>query len=227
MIHEADRQSWFEKLAERLQKNDRVKCFISQRNRKKPGSVYLGLQILGKSNGNNPHDYMNLQFERRDAGFGLWIVDKSQRKIKTARPFAGISDLAQLEEMIKSVHAQQDRTHLRRTRGQKVAGLKQTGLMARLKEFGREHNVAFAMGQNKRDIQLGIRLQGRKRGYHFTFPKGKLDEVIETLPELMATLERFQKMGIAFQGDTKRWRAKIGEWIEPTLPDQSPEDDEV
>ena len=222
----ADREGWLKKLAQELDKQRRVTCFVSRRNKKVPESVYLGLQIAGLADSRNSGDYLNLQFENRDNSYGLWLVERSPRKSTTVRPVGAVTNPDQVTNLVVEVLALQERNNLRNKRRDKMANLKQTGLTGRLRKLGREHNFSFAIGQNKRDVNLSIRIRGRKRGFHFTFPKGKLDAMLETLPDLVAMLERLQGLGIAFHKNTKRWETKVGEWIEPkSAPDRDEEPD--
>ncbi len=214
------REAWLKELANRLVKKRRVSCFLSRRNKQVAESAYLGIQIAGVGNEANSGDYLNLLFENRNETYGLWVVEYGRRKSRTVRPDGAVSDTDQLDALIDQILVEQERRNLKHKRRDKMDGLKQTSLTARLKKLGKEHNFAFAIGESKRNVNLSVRVNGRKTGFHFTFPKGRLDKVLETLPELIAMLERMQKLGIAFHRKNKHWERKIGEWIEPEPVDE-------
>jgi hypothetical protein len=208
------RQAWFNKLVQRLKTMERVEAHIWASEEDDKCSLELG--VIGPSKGRNPHDDFAFSFETRNDTLGLWIESTSRRKHGTEKPGPyPVFEVRQIFEFVEKIKTIQERNHLRDRRKEKIASLQQTGLTSRLKELGVEHDFAFAMSQTARDVRLSIRLGGRKRGYHFTFPKGKLASVIEQIPDLIKTLKELQSLGVAFRSENKHWRAKQGKWIEP------------
>ena len=200
----------------RLTTLPRMEAWVREKNKKGSGIFYMGIYVLGPSSGRNPHDYFKLFFESREGVSGLWMHDaKRRRKTATSLDPIPIADIDHVVSFVEIVRQRQNRDHLRDEKKQKVAGLQQTGLTARLKVLGKQHNFAFAIGQTKRDVNLSIRLHGRKSGYHISFPKSRLDKVLDQVPEMIVMLENLQGLGVNFWTHNKKWKDRQSKWVEP------------
>jgi len=206
----------FDKLKKQLDKLPNMDVWVRE-SEKNSKHFYMAVYVRGPSSGRNPNDYFKLFFKTVGGVAGLWMYDaKRRRKTATKLDPIPIANLDQIFEFIQIVRQRQNRDHLRDEKKLKVAGLQQTGLTARLKELGKQHNFAFAIGGTKRDVHLSIRLQGRKTGYHFAFPKSRLDRVLLEVPDLIVTLENLQTLGVSFRTrKRKRHHAPQIDWIEP------------
>lgn len=217
VIKKADRQQQLLSLLDRYQDDEDVDGKVWEYGRGKQKDSVLGLVIYSPSGGKNGFDYFKVFYIETAKKYGLWIMDAKKRRSnsKDLPPFP-ICSIDQLDHFIAAIKQRQNESHLKEKRKDKVAQLRQTGLLARLKQLGSECNFSFAMGQSKREVNLSVRVKGRKRGFHFSFPKGKLEAVLDQLPELIETLQRMQKLGVHFRADNKTWKGKQGDWIEPS-----------
>lgn len=208
----ADKQlNWLKRLAKKLSKIDRVDAKVRD--------FYIALKVsAGGAGGRDiewfmvnffPYDGMQVKVDRS----GLWIADATYRRRRKAETETPVLDVAHLEKFVEAIKEKQDRAKLRAQRNSKLNGLKQRGLKSRLTELGAEHGFSFCLGESKRDINLSIRVCGKKSAYHFAFPKGKLDAVLDQVPDLIQTLEELRSLGINFRTHNKRWEQ--GPWVEP------------
>ena len=127
-------------------------------------------------------DYFQLRFGRHRSEEVLWLFDAKRRKLKSPIPSVIVTEFEQLERLIAEVISIQNANHLKAQKKQKIAGLQQTGLVAKLKKMGQDRKFAFAMSENVREVRLSIRVKNRKRAFHFSFPKGKLGAFLEQVP---------------------------------------------
>lgn len=212
-VSDAELQSWMQRLQKRFEALPLCSAeFVERRS----GLMYVTIGI-STSEGAYPDDRFEVQQTSHDDTHGIWIADSSYRR-KTTAPPAPVCDIAQIETFVQAVKDRIARDALRVKRNEKVTGLKKTGLTARLTALGAEHGFSFAIGQSARDINLSIRVLGRKKGYHFAFPKGKLDAVIEQVPDLVAMLQTLQRLGVTFRTNNSKWSDRQGEWIEAPEP---------
>ena len=140
-----------------------------------------------------------------------------RRKIEPAK----VSSAEEIVTLVDRIKARQDRSALRDKKNTKLSNLKESGMKARLRELGSEYDFCFAIGQNARNVNLSLRVAGRKTGFHFSFPKGKFDEVIEALPQLLENFEHMAGMGMTFRTNNKKWG--LSEWIFPYREDDEDE----
>ena len=208
-VAEQDRTGWLEKLRKDLANVERCSVRLNERRE----DVYLSL-CLSCPDQRRRDDWFELRFRNIDDTHGLWISDASYRRTTKVDPFA-VCDVEQIRTFLDAVKARVDRDSLKEKRNQKLANFKKTGLTARLRELGKEHGFSFAIGQSTRDINLSIRVLGRKKAFHFAFPKSKLDAVIDQVPDLVSTLENLQKLSVTFRTNNKHWVANQCDWIEP------------
>ncbi len=124
-----------------------------------------------------------------------------------------VSNVEEVEKLVGLVKGRQDRNALRERKSEKLSTLKESGMKARLRELGNEMDFSFAIGQNARNVNLSLRVAGKKTGYHFSFPKGKFDSMLEQLPELISNFENMANLGIAFRTNNRKWQQS--EWIFP------------
>jgi len=214
-IPKSKHQACFNDLRDCLKKLPNVDAWV--RKPEETGVCKLGIYICGPSTGKNPNDYLRLVFETIEGVKGLWLHDaKRRRKTATTMSPVAISDVSEVLSFVTLIQERQQRDHLRDEKKQKVAGLQQTGLTARLKELGKEHNFAFAIGQTKRDVNLSIKLGGRKKGFHLAFPKSKLASVLEQVPDMIVMLEKLQGLSVGFWTHNKNWKSRQCDWIEPS-----------
>lgn len=205
---------WLQDLADELSKMDRVEASVRD-------EFYIALLIRAAANsGRNlewfmisffPYPEMTVPTDRT----GLWIADATYRRRRKAETESPVQNVEQIKRFIDAVKAKQDQTKLRDQRNIKLASLKQRGLQARLIELGEVHGFSFALGENKRDVNLSIRVCGKKSAYHIAFPKGKLDSVLERIPDLVSTLEELRTLGITFRTNNKPWAQNQGPWVDP------------
>lgn len=208
------REKWLEDLAAKLSKIDRVEASVRE-------GFYIALKIReSATSGRNlewfmlnffPYEAMTMQTDRT----GLWIADATYKRRRKAETEAPVQDVAHILEFIEAVKAKQDRAKLLVQRNSKLTGLKQRGLKSRLTDLAKEHGFSFALGENKRDVNLSIRVCGKKSAYHIAFPKGKLDAVLEQVPDLVKTLETLRTLGINFRTNNKPWAHNQSDWFEP------------
>jgi hypothetical protein len=211
---------WLNSVGKRLNQNSRVESGTWTDEDDGP---HLSLYIKGVGRGRNPNEDFQLYFATSEGVSGLWIVDANRRRHGTTpNPKMPVVDVAQIDSLVEQIIARQNKEHLRDQRKQKVASLQQTGLTSRLKELGQTHNFSFAISESVREVRLSIRIRGRKRGFHFSFPKGKLKQVLDQVPDLIHTLENLQRLGVNFRSENKRWKAKQGDWIEPAASKSKP-----
>ena len=218
----AGQKRWFEQLLKRMGENSRTSWRIVE-GRDPEIPIYLTLKLVGVQEKRSPDDWFTLRFQTIDNRFGLFILDSSFRR-RAKLPPAQVRSIEQIEQFIATVQARQDRDHLQSKRSEKLVGFQKQGLTARLRALGNQHNFAFAVNENVRDIKLSIRIAGRKTGYHFSFVKTRLEVMLEQLPDLVAMLQKMQTLGIHF-ADAKRAIRKapqnLIDWIEPEK-EQSP-----
>ena len=147
---------------------------------------------------------------------GLWIVDCVPKRcdFDTAAP---VTRIAQIEELIDRIKANQEQASLKHTRKLKVTGFRQHGLKSRLKELGNEHGFSFCVGYNARDVNLSLRIIGPRTKqqieYHLAFSQGKFDDVLNEIPDLIRRLQTLADLGIAFHTDNKKWSPIQSDWI--------------
>jgi hypothetical protein len=212
----SNQKEWFTKLAARLQSIPRT-TFRVLEDRHGNDTIYLSIKLEGVSTKTSPDDWFQIQFMTVDNCSGLHIADASyRRRIKLAP--APVRSIEQLEQFFAAVQARQERDHLRTLKTEKLVGFQKKGLTARLRELGKQHNFAFVVNENTRDIQLSIRIKGRKSGYHFSFVKTKLEGMLEQLPELVSMLQKMQSLGIQFTTANKMLKRSMQtsfDWIEP------------
>lgn len=166
-------------------------------------------------------------FGRHSAGKrrGLWIMDATYRRRKTQETMSSVPDVNALLALIDAIRAKQTQAELRKKRNTKLVDLKQRSLKSRLIELGREHQFSFALGESQRDVNLSIRVGGKRSAYHLAFPKGQLDAVLEQVPNLVATLEQLRSLGVNFRTNNKAWAHRQGAWIDPEDPIDDDHDD--
>lgn len=164
---------------------------------------------------------LNLVFTQfKDTQEGLWIVnDYYYRRSESVRQ--PVKNIEQLLRFIEAVRSTMDHKTLKERRKEKLNQLKQTSMTARMKKLGTQHGFSFRIGQSTSTINLAVRIPGKVNGFHLSFPKGKLDDVIEQLPELMRMLHSFHSLSLSFRSNQKSWHYD-GEWIDPVL-DQTAE----
>ena len=207
------RKPWFEKLRDRIGKLERLSTRTWAID--KDDDMILGIYVTGLGSGRNRSDYFQMRVKNVDGVEGVWIYPANRRRGKTAIIPSPITDTADVEHFIDVVKATQERAHLKDKQKQKVASLQQTGLTARLKELSAEHQFSFAISETIREVRLSIRIRQRKRAYHFSFPKSKLGQVIEQIPDLVQTLEGLQSLGVHFRTENRFWRRSESEWVNP------------
>ena len=215
-IPTADQEAWFAKLLIRFPGNAR-RSFRVEEDRRTESSVYLSMKLTGVSEKRSPDDWFRLQFMTVGDRYGLHLVDANFRRRTKLSP-APVQRIEQIESFIAAVQSRQDREHLRSRKTEKLVGFQKQGLTARLRELGNQHNFAFAVNENTRDIKLSIRIEGRKTGYHFSFVKTKLERMLAQLPELVSMLQKMQSLGIQFTTANrilKRSNLSQLAWIEP------------
>ena len=212
-VSEAELQSWMERLQKRLTRVTQCSAkFVLRRG----GQSYVTI-CISDADKSSTDNWFEVQLAAHNDTHGMWISDSSYRRKTHASP-APVCDISQIETFLEAIKARVTRDSLRDKRTEKVTGLKKAGLTSRLKELGAEHGFSFAIGQSTRDINLSIRVLGRKKGYHFAFPKGKLDAVIDQVPDLVAMLEKLQLLGTTFRTNNKYWADRQGDWIEAPEP---------
>lgn len=217
-VSEAELQSWMRGLQKRLDCVAQCSAeFVSNRH----GQPYVFLNVAGAAD-SYPDNRFHVKLASHGDIYGVWISDSCYRpNAKTEAPPAPVCDISQIEVFLETIKARIARDSLRDKRTEKVTGLKKTGLTARLRDLGEQHGFSFAIGESKRDINLSIRVLGRKKGYHFSFAKGKLDAVIDQVPDLVAMLQKLQRLGVAFRTSNSSWSDRQGDWIEPPEPSES------
>lgn len=208
-VEQSQRVTWLKELLEKLQLIERCSVRLVERG----SSVYLSVRLTGVNSAARD-DWFELRFLNIDDTEGLWISDASYRRA-TKLPAFAVCDVGQIQQFFNSVIARIDRDALKVKQNQKLANLKKTGLTARLKELGKQHGFSFAIGQSTRDVNLSIRVLGRKKAFHFAFPKTKLDAVIDQVPDLVAVLEQLQRLSVTFRTSNKNWADSQSDWIEP------------
>lgn len=211
-VAEADCHAWLAELQTTL--SDIERCSIRLNGKGADASLSV---CLSCPDNRRRDDWFRLKFANVENCQGLWISDASYRRKSDIAPSA-VCDISQILTFLDIVKARVDRDSLKEKRNQKLASFKKTGLTARLRELGTEHGFSFAIGQSTRDINLSIRVLGRKKAFHFAFPKSKLDAVIDQVPDLVATLENLQRLSVTFRASNKHWAANQGDWIEPPTP---------
>lgn len=223
-------QGWFGELTARLNAIPRTSSrVVVDKTGERP--AYATLLIEGVSSQRSPNDWFTLQFQDMESRLILYLQDTTyQRKKKP--PAVPVRSIEQIEQFIAAVQARQDGNHLKKKKTEKLVGFQKKGLTARLRELGNQQNFAFTMDENARDIKLGIRIAGRKTGFHFTFVKTKLESVLVKLPELVTMLEQMQSLGLHFtkavNPQSRPARLSPLTWIEPhseiTPVDESSDD---
>lgn len=210
----ADEQlSWLQDLADELAQIDRVGAKLE--------GFYIALRIRSADSNRRDQEWFIINFFPYDGlqvttrRTGLWLADATYKRRRKAESEVPVRNVADIPKFIEAIKSKQDRTRLRTQRNTKLAGLKQRGLKSRLTELGEEHGFSFALGESNRDVNLSIRVCGKKSAYHIAFPKGKLDAVLDQVPDLIKTLETLRTLGITFRTNNKPWQSRQGPWVEP------------
>ncbi|MEQ1826948.1 MAG: hypothetical protein ABL921_13420 [Pirellula sp.] len=199
-----------------LESQTHVTCRHHQDRGDKDDTGHLTFKIDQGADERNGTDWFRLRFLDLENCNRLCLIDSNYRRRNRMEPVP-VCHIDQVVAFVLSVQQQQDRRFLRVKKSEKVATFQQLGLAAKLAELGEQHRFAFAIGQNARDVLLSIRVKGRKTGFHFSFPKGKLEAVIEQVPQMIADLERLSTLGVSFRTDNKKWDGRQGPWSEPSL----------
>ena len=130
--------------------------------------------------------WYSLQFMNVDHVDGLFLDDSHQRR-KPPEPYP-VHRIEQIKSFIEAVIQRQDRLNRLRRKREKLARFQLHGLMARLKQLGKQYRFEFVLRQNERDIHLSVRVERFKWCYHFSFHKSKVEPVMAILPELVSSL---------------------------------------
>ena len=207
------RLDWFREQAKRMAEMDRVESRAW--TVRSEGDVVMGVYINGLGEGGNASDYFQLRFGAHRGHEALWIFDAKRRTLKNPLPAVLVTEMEQVCRLVAQVKERQEVNFLKAQKKQKIAGLQQTGLLAKLKALGQERQFAFAMSENVRDVRLSIRVKQRKRAFHFSFPKGKLGDVLDKVPGILDMLEQLDALGVHFRHETSYWRREQEEWVEP------------
>lgn len=205
---------WLENLASQLSQIDRVEARVRD-------EFYIALMIRASSGGGHDLEWFMIGFfpfpnmPRVTERKGLWIMDATYRRRRKAETETPVQKPEQIFQLVDAIKSKQDQIQLRAKRNAKLADLKQRSLQSRLMDLGEQHQFSFSLGESKRDVNLSIRVCGKKSAYHIAFPKGKLDAVLDQIPDLIKTLEKLRKLGVNFRTNNKPWAHNQSSWVEP------------
>ena len=209
-----DRLDWLTQLASDLSSVDRLDATIRD-------DEYIALRISPSGESRQDSEWFMVYFgpsplsTGRSDDSGLWIADATYRRRRQAETSAPVKQVDLILRFAELVKAKQEQIRLRKQRNSKLTNLKQRSLKSRLIDLGQTHRFSFCLGENKRDVNLSIRVGGKKAAYHIAFAKGKLDAVLEQIPDLIATLENLRSLGVNFRTNNKAWIHSQSDWIEP------------
>lgn len=204
-----------QKLKTMLENSTHATCryHANKKDSQDPGFLKLKVESTGHEHGND--DWFELRFLLKDDALQLHLFDSHYRR-KSSADNAVVHNEQQLLAFILAVQDYQDRRNIRIKRNEKTTSFQQHGLTARLRMLSEEHGFSFAIGQNRRDILLSIRIGNRKTGFHFSFPKGKLNAVIDQIPNLICSLSALTKLSVSFRTDNRKWDGKQSAWYIPS-----------
>ncbi len=214
-VAEAEQAVWLVRLEKELATIDRVKAqqYNTPSKQERPTLVFT---VSGnQSEWEYRQNSFTLKFETHEELTGLWLSDEINWRRRDETPRGAVRQVEQVKTFIDVVKGRLDRKALQEKRKQKLNDLKQIGLTARLKELGAKHRFSFRVDQSTNAINLSVRVEGKANGFNFSIPKGKLDTVIEQLPELVATLKNLSSLGVAFRSSFKSWNRLRNDWIDP------------
>jgi len=210
----AKRIDWLKPIQKRLDALDRVECRIHVIHRLKGREQIdrLDLTVKPSATGRNYGQSERFRLFFSETGHFMIGDDGWRRSGVDVVP---VSDVAEIEELVRKIVSRQDRNVLRGKKQDKISNLKEKGMTAQLRDLAENHGFAFAIGQTARNVNLSLRVCGRKTGFHFSFPKGKFDEVIAELPELIEDFEKMARLGMTFRTHNRKWKGIQGDWIGP------------
>ena len=142
---------------------------------------------------------------------GLWVCLERDILNECSAP---VQSLDQIDRFIASIFDIQQRTKARTLKKIRRASAKQKSLVGELLRMS-ENEFEMRIGHNDAEVLLSMRTSGRKTGFHFRFPMGRIDTVEENADEVVGSLEKFLELGIKFRTNNNRWTRQQGEWIEP------------
>ena len=207
---------WLRPVQKRLDEIQRVECKFHTIHRLKLSEQIAQLDIaINESDATKRWgraERFKLYFSNEDIAVDTLFItnDSYHRKITDAERFP-VSSAEEIEALIQKIKVRQERNGLREKKSAKISTLKESGMKARLRELANEIDFSFAIGQNARNVNLSIRVAGKKTGFHFSFPKGKFDAMIEQIPELITNFETMANLGITFRTHNRKWQQ--GDWI--------------
>ncbi|NNE90669.1 MAG: hypothetical protein HKN23_03395 [Verrucomicrobiales bacterium] len=212
LVPRKGRIDWLKPLEKQLDAIERVECKIHVIHRLKgrERTDRLDLTIKPDSSGRRYGDSERFKLFFSESDLFLIGDDSWRRNPIEAVTISGFSEI---EDLIRKVVARQDRIRLRDRKKDKISNLKEKGMKAQLTALAAEHDFSFALGQTARNVNLSLRVAGRKTGFHFSFPKGKFDEVIGELPQLIADFEKMARLGITFRTNNRKWQIHQGDWV--------------
>ena len=180
---------------------------------------YLAMKIREEEHSGQNLEWFLIHFAtlRQDGRTVLCLSDATYRRRRNGDTIAVVQDVENLKPFLEAIKAKQDSIRLRQERKSKLTDLRKKGLISQLTDLADEHGFSFSMGGNRRDVHLSIRVCGKKTPYHLSFPIGKLDDVLEQVPDLVRTLEQLRMLGIKFRNNNKPWALGQGKWIGPDI----------
>ena len=202
-------RTWFLALHLRLHGKGRVTCKITERTDGKP--IDFGIYVDGVANKYHDSDGFDLQFRLVDENEGLFIQNSSFGYSRGSHPWVPVCRIEQIESFLTAVQARQDQNHLRDKQKEKVINLLKSNLTGQLRELARIHNFEFAVSEHTRGIILSLRIGDTKSGFHVSFAKSRLQEMLDRIPRMVTMIQEFEANGIRFSNGSHAY----ARWIEP------------